>query len=155
MLVIHFCFTAAFGVKSAFNIADAETPICPVLVVLLAKQLAQGFHNFFRQGQPDLAAWSYSCSVIDFSALSGTVHFPELFVVPPRRDERDSNLFSGSRPTLPMSYGTKTRRKPTLLLRLSGLSLLRFAERQFCAWLFQLPPRKTRFEPTITALIAS
>lgn len=39
-----------------------------------------------------------------------------------------------------------------LLLRLSGLLLLRFAERQFCALLFQDPPRNTRFEPTIAAL---
>lgn len=52
-----------------------------------------------------------------------------------------------------MSYGTKTRRKPTLLLRLPGALLLRFAERQFCALLFQLPPRNTRFEPTIDALL--
>jgi len=63
--------------------------------------------------------------------------------------ERDTNLFSGSRPTLPVSYGTNTRRKPILSLRFSGLSLLRFAERQFCALLFQLPPRLTRFEPSI------
>lgn len=34
-----------------------------------------------------------------------------------------------------------------LLLRLSGSFLLRFAERQFRALLFQLPPRKTRFVP--------
>jgi hypothetical protein len=39
------------------------------------------------------------------------------------------------------------RRKPLLLLRLSGLLLLRFETRQFLALLFQLPPRKTRFEP--------
>ncbi len=66
--------------------------------------------------------------------------------------ERDSNLFSGSRPTLPVSYGTNTRRKPILLLRLPGSLLLRLAERQFCALLFQLPPRSTRFEPMIVAL---
>ena len=34
-----------------------------------------------------------------------------------------------------------------LLLRLPGVLLLRFADRQFCALLFQLPPRLTRFEP--------
>jgi len=34
-----------------------------------------------------------------------------------------------------------------LLFRLSGVFLLRFAERQFAASLFQLPPRFTRFEP--------
>jgi hypothetical protein len=34
-----------------------------------------------------------------------------------------------------------------LLLRLPGLSLLRLADRQFWALLFQLPPRFTRFEP--------
>jgi hypothetical protein len=40
------------------------------------------------------------------------------------------------------------RRKPRLLSRLPGSFLLRFAERQFLALLFQLPPRLTRFEPT-------
>ena len=42
------------------------------------------------------------------------------------------------------------RRKPRLLLRLSGSSLLlllRFAARAFCALLFHDPPRLTRFEP--------
>ncbi|MEB3203318.1 MAG: hypothetical protein VKP57_01325, partial [Candidatus Sericytochromatia bacterium] len=38
------------------------------------------------------------------------------------------------------------RRKPMLLLRLSGL-LLRFAARVFDASLFHAPPRMTRFEP--------
>ena len=42
----------------------------------------------------------------------------------------------------------KATRKPRLLFRLSGLFLLRFADRQFLALLFQLPPRFTRFEPT-------
>jgi hypothetical protein len=36
------------------------------------------------------------------------------------------------------------RRKPTSLLRLPGVFLLRFAERQLTALLFQLPPRMTR-----------
>ena len=45
----------------------------------------------------------------------------------------------------------QTRRKPTLLLRLSGCQLLRFAQRQFCAGLFQEPPRITRFDPSIDA----
>ena len=40
-----------------------------------------------------------------------------------------------------------------LWLRLAGWLLLRFAERQFCALLFQLPPRNTRFEPTMDALL--
>ncbi len=35
------------------------------------------------------------------------------------------NLFNGSHPALLLSYGTNTRRKPTLLLRLPGVSLLR------------------------------
>ncbi len=35
-----------------------------------------------------------------------------------------------------------------LLFRLSGVFLLRLADRQFLALLFQLPPRFTRFEPT-------
>ena len=34
-----------------------------------------------------------------------------------------------------------------LLFLLSGLLLLRLADRQFFALLFQLPPRFTRFEP--------
>ena len=45
------------------------------------------------------------------------------------------------------SYGgSKTTRNPLLLL-LDGLLLLRLADRQFCALLFQLPPRITRLEP--------
>lgn len=38
-------------------------------------------------------------------------------------------------------------RKPMLLLRLPGSLLLRFADRQFLALLFQLPPRLTRPAP--------
>ncbi len=34
-----------------------------------------------------------------------------------------------------------------LLFRFDGVLLFRFAERQFDAVLFQLPPRFTRFEP--------
>lgn len=41
----------------------------------------------------------------------------------------------------------RARRKPRLLFRFDGLFLLRFADRQFLALLFQLPPRLTRFEP--------
>ena len=41
----------------------------------------------------------------------------------------------------------RATRKPLLLLRLDGLFLFRFADRQFAASLFQLPPRFTRFEP--------
>jgi hypothetical protein len=63
------------------------------------------------------------------------------------------NLFRGSHPTLLLSYGTKTRRKPILLFRLSRVLLLRFADRQFPALLFQLPPRSTRIEPMINALV--
>jgi len=42
--------------------------------------------------------------------------------------------------------GAKARRKPLFVLRLVGVSLLRFAVRQFAASLSQLPPRFTRFE---------
>jgi len=41
----------------------------------------------------------------------------------------------------------RARRKPRLLFRFDGSFLLRFADRQFLAVLFQLPPRLTRFEP--------
>ena len=34
-----------------------------------------------------------------------------------------------------------------MLFRFAGLLLFRFADRQFLALLFQLPPRNTRFEP--------
>jgi hypothetical protein len=43
-------------------------------------------------------------------------------------------------------------RKPRLLFWLSGLFLLRFADRQFSALLFQLPPRFTRLEPSLAAV---
>ncbi|MGH9846914.1 MAG: hypothetical protein ACREEM_50090, partial [Blastocatellia bacterium] len=38
-----------------------------------------------------------------------------------------------------------TRRNPSASLRLPGVSLLRFADRQFAASLFHPPPRLTRF----------
>jgi len=41
----------------------------------------------------------------------------------------------------------RAKRKPRLLFRSSGSFLLRYAERQFLASLFQLPPRITRFAP--------
>ena len=47
----------------------------------------------------------------------------------------------------PLRDGARATRKPRLLFRLSGEFLLRFADRQFDALLFQLPPRFTRFEP--------
>jgi len=46
-----------------------------------------------------------------------------------------------------LSLTVLARRKPKLLLRLPGVFLLRFAERQFRPLLFQLPPRLTRFVP--------
>ena len=61
---------------------------------------------------------------------------------------------SGSRTAAGSISGTsipfaelRSTRKPRLLFRLSGVFLLRFADRQFLALLFQLPPRFTRFEP--------
>ena len=42
-------------------------------------------------------------------------------------------------------------RKPTLLLRLSVVFLLRFAERRFCGLLFQEPPRRTRRHGAVQA----
>ena len=80
-----------------------------------------------------------------------------LLFAPGKPGDRAIHLFSGSHPTLLASYGTNTRRKPLLLLRLSGLLLLllRFATRQFPALLFQLPPRSTRFEPSMEALFHS
>jgi hypothetical protein len=43
-------------------------------------------------------------------------------------------------------------RKPRLLFRLSGVFLLRLADRQFCALLFQLPPRFTRLVPSLATI---
>ncbi len=42
-----------------------------------------------------------------------------------------------------------------LLLRFVGVLLLRLAARQFCGLLFQLPPRSTRFAPSIRQLTFS
>ena len=47
--------------------------------------------------------------------------------------------------------GELSKRKPTLSLRLSGSFLLRIADRQLSALLFQLPPRLTRLELLTTA----
>ena len=41
----------------------------------------------------------------------------------------------------------RARRKPRLFLRLPGSFLLRLAERQLPASLFQPPPRRTRLAP--------
>ena len=60
--------------------------------------------------------------------------------------ERDAALFNSGYPSGLLSWA-RTRRKPRLLFRFDGLFLLRLAERQFLASLFQLPPRFTRFEP--------
>ena len=46
----------------------------------------------------------------------------------------------------PSPHGAEAKRKPRLLLRFDGAILLRFADRQFLAMLFPLPPRITRFE---------
>ena len=56
-----------------------------------------------------------------------------------------NHLCIGSHPALLMRW--RERRKPKLLLRLSGVLLLRFETRQFSALLFQLPPRFTRLSP--------
>jgi hypothetical protein len=70
----------------------------------------------------------------------------------PKNGERVNNLFSNGYPAMFVSYGTKTTRKPTLLLRLWGLLLLRFTGVHHSALLFHEPPRITRFEPTIITL---
>ena len=46
-----------------------------------------------------------------------------------------------------LRLGWAATRNPRLVFRLSGVFLLRFADRQFLALLFQLPPRFTRLEP--------
>ena len=51
-----------------------------------------------------------------------------------------------SRNELSTDYGTKTRRKPKLMFRSSGVRLQRLADRQFSAKSPQLPPRSTRSE---------
>ena len=42
------------------------------------------------------------------------------------------------------NYGTKDKRKPTILMRMPGASSLRYANRLLTTELNQLPPRKTR-----------
>ena len=49
-------------------------------------------------------------------------------------------------PVLKSQCWEAARRKPRLLLRLSGLLLFRLPAVQFLELLFQLPPRFTRFE---------
>ncbi len=64
--------------------------------------------------------------------------------------KQDNRLFINRHPSLICEL--MATRKPLLLLLLPGLLLLRLAERQFLALLFQLPPRSTRFEPLPVAL---
>jgi len=70
----------------------------------------------------------------------------------PKQSFAHPNRFGWGRKTAgPVSRGVHheiraaASRKPRLLFRLSGVFLLRFAERQFLGSLFQLPPRFTRF----------
>jgi hypothetical protein len=60
---------------------------------------------------------------------------------------QDGRAIGSVRPGIRPAAGARATRKPRLLFRLSGVFLLRFADRQFAASLFQLPPRLTRFEP--------
>ena len=60
------------------------------------------------------------------------------------RAERESGRFRPVAP--PRTARSAASRKPRLLFRFVGVSLLRFAAWQLVPWLFQLPPRFTRFE---------
>lgn len=46
----------------------------------------------------------------------------------------------------------RARRKPLLLFVFDGVLLFRLATRQFVALLFQLPPRRTRLEPSFSQM---
>jgi len=48
-----------------------------------------------------------------------------------------------------LSSELQATRNPRLLLQLPGVFPFRYADRQFLAVLFQLPPRFTRFEPDL------
>ena len=61
-----------------------------------------------------------------------------------RSDRRRSRFLPAP---FPRRDGATATRKPRLLFRLSGEFLLRFADRQLEALLFQPPPRFTRIEP--------
>ncbi|MGH9845338.1 MAG: hypothetical protein ACREEM_42030 [Blastocatellia bacterium] len=79
------------------------------------------------------------------------VVWPDEFA-PARDDGHGPGLMHADAVRKPRPTGTSggealTRRKPRLSLRLPGGSLLRFADRQLTALLFQPPPRLTRFEP--------
>ncbi len=63
-------------------------------------------------------------------------------------------MFVRGRPAF-FRAGNAARRKPMLLLRLPGSFLLRLADWQFPASLFQLPPRFTRLVPLGDAQILS
>gem|GEM_PF-6439136 len=63
-----------------------------------------------------------------------------------RRLDTESTL-SPSLNGLNLAVCVLARRNPLLLFLFPGLFLLRLAERQFLALLFQLPPRITRLEP--------
>lgn len=65
---------------------------------------------------------------------------------------QENDLFINCHPTISVSYGTKTTRKPALLLRFCGSLALRFAIRQLTALLFHEPPRNTRLEPSTFTL---
>lgn len=70
-------------------------------------------------------------------------------IEPARDNDLDMALGTRARFVNPTLWRRRVlnRRRPRSSLRLSGASLLRFADRQFLASLFHLPPRMTRLEP--------
>jgi hypothetical protein len=82
------------------------------------------------------------------ACISRRSYQPRLaFEVLPRRVSAPG---TGRHPVRQAHSGASCRaaasRNPMLLFRLPGVLLLRYAERQFLALLFQLPPRIVRFE---------
>ena len=81
-----------------------------------------------------------------FASTTGTGrHFANVL---PTASPQDWKKRSGQSTANSIAFAElRATRKPRLLLRFVGLLLLRFAERQLDALLFQLPPRITRLEP--------
>lgn len=65
------------------------------------------------------------------------------------RDNRRDSTFAviASLETTSLKLTVLERRKPLLLFLLSGVLLLRLAQRRLAGLLFHEPPRKTRLEP--------
>ena len=79
--------------------------------------------------------------------MSSSCHWPGMTAAASAVQTRHRDIESDDSKT--RKHYSNTKRNPLLLLRFSGVLLLRFAQRTLFGSLFQEPPRKTREDPEL------